>query len=404
MDYTQQYGLFHTILSGNCSDVISQVLTYATIAILMVLTFAGIVISNILVRPSFYLGSKKSYKKLADELPDFDAGAWKIDSKRNGLGNPKTDLDLEYEDVEFPLGPIAMHGNTTLRGWFIPAQTLKYKPKKRRLSLKRKYKVKKASHGQNGENEVKQHVLPDRQLCVVVCHGGGRDRRQHLRHVPVLIQYGASVLLFDKQEHGLSDGQERGIGWFSYEGSDMYAACKYAKWTLNFKKVVAMGTSFGAAGALTAAGHFDAIKAGEQLSEKSQQIIDAVVAENPPYGRFRFVRDSMHMHVKILPAFARDILATAVYLSLCVRRGSLTLPDPSETIKNIAPRPLLITHGKTDSIVPFEHGLELYKLAMEPKDCLWVPDCKHTLVFNRDPKGWEEKVSALLKKVVCDVD
>ena len=89
MDYTQQHGLFHTILSGICSDVISQILTYATIVILMVLTFAGIVISNMLVRPSFYLGSKKSYKKLADELPDFDAGAWKIDAKRNGLGNPK---------------------------------------------------------------------------------------------------------------------------------------------------------------------------------------------------------------------------------------------------------------------------------------------------------------------------
>jgi len=66
-----------------------------------------------------------------------------------------------------------------------------------------------------------------KELCIVAVHGGARDRRQHLRHVPELQKMGAdndndngshcggpAVLLFDKQEHGLSDGNHRGIGKF----------------------------------------------------------------------------------------------------------------------------------------------------------------------------------------------
>lgn len=281
------------------------------------------------------------------------------------------DLGLDFENVEFECGPIALPGNKYLRGWFIP-------PK----------------HPQN------------RDICVVVCHGGGRDRRQHLRHVPVLHRFGAAVLLFDKQEHGLSDGNERGIGWFSYEGSDMYAACRYAKIQRHFQRVVSMGTSFGAAGALTASGHFD--------TAGSNQIIDGVIAENPPHSKYRFVRDLMHLHGANLyipmPYVLREMLAISVYISITLRttnnvfhgknKYNYNIPDPASTIRKIAPRPLLITHGMKDTVVPFEHGLELFHEAMEPKDCLWVPDCEHTQIINFDPVGWERKVVGVLERVM----
>ena len=75
--------------------------------LLLVWMVAGVVISNILVRPAFYLGSNHNgsssnkndksskynshrgkRKRLAKNLPCYD-GYWRIDSKRNGLGNPK---------------------------------------------------------------------------------------------------------------------------------------------------------------------------------------------------------------------------------------------------------------------------------------------------------------------------
>ena len=72
---------------------------YVTLALFVLFTLiaiiAGVVVSNLLVRPEFYLGSnsnsscrRSKRKSLAKNLPDYD-GDWRIDMKRNGLGNPK---------------------------------------------------------------------------------------------------------------------------------------------------------------------------------------------------------------------------------------------------------------------------------------------------------------------------
>ena len=297
-------------------------------------------------------------KKRLCENPPYLEDCWRIDSKNPGLGNPQIELGLEFMDVEFHCGPTCLYGNHTLRGWLIPNR----------------------NH--------------DTKLCVVVCHGGGRDRRQHLRHVPHLHQCGAAVLLFDKQEHGISDGDKRGVGWFTYEGSDVFAACHYMKKKHKFERVVACGTSFGGAGALTAAGYFD--KAGKD------QIIDAVIAENPPHSRLRFVRDLIYKNTSSLgiPNIVCEILSILTIMVISLRRRILFIPNPIDVVRNISPRPLLITHGEADTIVPVAHGMDLFKAALEPKSCLWVPNCDHTMVFNVDPNGWKMKTAELLAKVV----
>eukprot|EP00549_Striatella_unipunctata_P011695 CAMPEP_0118681484 /NCGR_PEP_ID=MMETSP0800-20121206/4967_1 /TAXON_ID=210618 ORGANISM="Striatella unipunctata, Strain CCMP2910" /NCGR_SAMPLE_ID=MMETSP0800 /ASSEMBLY_ACC=CAM_ASM_000638 /LENGTH=407 /DNA_ID=CAMNT_0006577791 /DNA_START=509 /DNA_END=1732 /DNA_ORIENTATION=+ len=324
---------------------------------------AGSIVASVLIRPSFYNGNRKKAQQLLHLPPPDYSGEWRIDERRDGLGTPKTELGVDFEEVEFPCGSIRMAGNATLRGWFIP-----------------------------GNNNDKQEQV-DKELCIVVCHGGGRDRRQHLRHVPHLRRhYGASVFLFDKQEHGLSDGKQRGIGWFSYEGSDVYAACKYMKVRYGFKRVVAMGTSFGAAGVLVACGTYD--EAGRH------QVIDGIIAENPPHSRYRFVRDLCHMHGAnlCLPHVLREWIGLFTYFCLlCLRGGPI---NPSDAIHKIAPRPLLITHGEKDSIVPISHGMDLFEAAQHPKDHLWVPDCEHTHVFDVDPSGWKEKTRTLLDAVM----
>jgi len=306
--------------------------------------------------PIWYVYHKN--KKRLCENPPYLEDSWRIDAKNNGLGNPKKELGLEYSDVEFCCGPTILSGNRKLRGWLIP----------------------------NRNN--------DKKLCVVVCHGGGRDRRQHLRHVPHLYEQGAAVLLFDKQEHGLSDGNRRGVGWFTYEASDVYAACKFMKLEQKYEKVVAMGASFGGVGFLTAAGHYDEVG--------KNQIIDAVIAENPPHSRLRFVRDLIYQHAAPfkVPGIVIEILSFFTTIVISFRRGIISTPNPIDVVKKISPRPLLITHGEADSIVPVEHGIDLYKAALEPKSCLWVPKCEHCMIFNEDPKGWKIKTAELLSKVL----
>jgi len=349
-DFSRMYTMAdYFSISRTCSRF-----DYLMIAITSVMFIAAYFITNMLFCPIWYVFHKN--KKYLCENPPFLDGCWRIDALKSGLGNPRTELGLDYTDVEFNCGETFLTGNRTLRGWLIPNQ----------------------NH--------------DTHLCVVVCHGGGRDRRQHLRHVPHLHKCGAAVLLFDTQEHGLSDGNKRGVGWFTYEASDVYAACKYMKIVQNFENVVAMGSSFGGVGVITAAGHFD--KPGKN------QMIDAVIAENPPHSRLRFVRELIYQHGSILPSFVCELLSLFTILVISLRRRILFTPNPIDVVKNISPRPILITHGKEDTIVPFSHGMDLYDAALEPKSCLWVPNCDHTMVFNVDPNGWKRKITEVLKKVM----
>jgi fermentation-respiration switch protein FrsA (DUF1100 family) len=277
------------------------------------------------------------------------------------LTDPKKDLGVDFENVEFPCGPFRLPGNQFLRGWHIPA---------------------------------KDPTIAE--LCLVICHGGGRDRRQHLRHVAQLRKHhNVAVIMFDKQEHGMSDGTGRGIGWFSYEGSDVYAACVFAKKKLNYKKVVAMGTSFGGVGVLTAAGHFD----------KAQKVIDGVIAENPISSKYAFVREIVHSTAGvsyILPGFMRELLAWCICVVISWRRNSYGIPDPIEVVNNISPRPLLITHGEADSLVPFEHGMVLYDAAKKgPKEFLGVPGCDHCMIQHVDPVGWHRTTANVIRLVLA---
>jgi len=329
---------------------------YFVITLTAGLLISAYLITDMLFHPIWYVFNKNKKQLCAD--PPYLDDCWRIDSKNSGLGDPKTELGLEYMDVEFMCGPTSLNGNRTLRGWLIPNRNR------------------------------------DTKLCVVVCHGGGRDRRQHLRHVPHLHDCGAAVLLFDKQEHGISDGNARGVGWFTYEASDVFAACRYMKLDRNYECVVACGTSFGGVGALTAAGHYD--KAGKD------QIIDAVIAENPPHSRHRFVRDLIYKNSSSfgVPSIVCEILSIFTIIVISFRRRILFIPNPIDIVKNISPRPLLILHGETDSIVPVAHGMDLFDAALEPKSCLWVPNCDHTMVFNADPIGWKRKTAELLAKVI----
>merc|ERR1712070_362085 len=78
--------------------------------------------------------------------------------------DPFQDFQIEFDEVEFE-GPRGV-----LRGWFC-----------------------------------KPGCRPS-EACVICCHGGGRDRRSWLRHLPFLVQAGHRVLLFDYHGAGLSDG------------------------------------------------------------------------------------------------------------------------------------------------------------------------------------------------------
>lgn len=137
------------------------------------------------------------------------------------------DLNLDFEDVSFE----TTYG-ATLRGWFVAAPP----------------------------NVVRHNI----GICFI--HGGGRDRRAWLRHVPLFHTQGYDSLLFDLSEHGTSDGRRRGFSYGIRELHDVISAVRFMKQVKGLKRVVVVGTSVGGSSAIMAA----AVDSN----------IDAVIAEN----------------------------------------------------------------------------------------------------------------------------
>ncbi len=249
-------------------------------------------------------------------------------------GNPGQELGLAFEDVEFPAVD-----NSTMRGWFIPSKT-------------------------------------PSTMAVVAVHGGESDRRSFLRHVPMLHRAGYPVLLFDYREHGISDGDSRGIvfGWRA--NYDVSSAVSFMKQEKEFKRVAVLGTSMGAVSAILAAAR--------------DKNIDVVIAENP-YASAVDVLGDAPLFDK-LPRWYRQLM---VYFTRH-KFDVMDEPDAIDVVADIAPRPLLLMHGTEDKAVAYWQSEQLFEQAGQPKD-LWILEgAGHTTLYNKSPDIFKQKVIGFL--------
>lgn len=58
---------------------------------------------------------------------------------------------------------------------------------------------------------------------------------------------------------------------------------------------------------------------------------------------------------------------------------------PERFVARVAPRPLLIVHGDSDDVVPYQHAERLFASAAEPKELIRIPGGGHQL--RRDPRA-----------------
>jgi fermentation-respiration switch protein FrsA (DUF1100 family) len=53
----------------------------------------------------------------------------------------------------------------------------------------------------------------------------------------------------------------------------------------------------------------------------------------------------------------------------------------------MAPRPILVVHGKDDAVIPWEQGLELYRNASQPRIYLWIERGDHNGILGDSEAG-----------------
>ncbi len=225
--------------------------------------------------------------------------------------NPLIKLGVSYEDVAFPTTNGLM-----LRGWFIPADQ------------------------------------PDAP-AVLYAPATAHDQRSGLSLVLPFHRAGYHVLLFSYRGHALSDGNRWGFTYGDAESRDVDAAVQFLRETKGIHQIGVIGHSVGAVSVI--------------LSAARNPQIGAVVAVAP----FNSLAEVWHTNRPLLvPPFVLDLT-----LWLVEKRKGFD-PDEISSLKvvhRIAPRPLLVIHGKDDQRITETQVRRLFAAAKGPKT-LWLVD------------------------------
>eukprot|EP00744_Colponema_vietnamica_P004817 GILI01007137.1.p1 GENE.GILI01007137.1~~GILI01007137.1.p1 ORF type:complete len:613 (-),score=152.13 GILI01007137.1:191-2029(-) len=319
-------------------------LKFLVVTVVFYFIALGYFVSEVMIKPPWWFHTPDAKTLRLTGCPDYWEGK---------LHNPKRDLKLEYTDIT-----VTTHDGISIKGWFVPSIAPKEKQSK---------------------------------MCIVMVHGGGRDRRAWLRHVPFLAKAGYSCVLFDMRDHGLSSGPSRGLMFGLKERYDLLAVCAYARERLGFKHVAVMGTSIGGSTAIM----------GAALDPK----IDLVIAENPLLTAAHL--QDKHIQKMFGPYFNHakySEIIFSVFRFMCSNWLNFKLNNkPSKRCQSVhvigkLARPILLMHGTYDDVVPFYHSETLFNHAQEPKELWLVPEAVHCCLHNKQPQEFEARVLRFLAK------
>lgn len=235
--------------------------------------------------------------------------------------NPLAKLGVFYVDVAFPTTD-----GLTLRGWFIPA------------------------------------ARPDAP-AILYAPATAHDQCSGLSLVLPFHRAGYHVLLFSYRGHALSDGDRWGFTYGDAESQDVDAAVRFLRQVKGIRQIGIIGHSAGAVSAI--------------LSAARNPQIGAVVAVAP----FNSLTEVWHTNrPALVPPFILDL---TLWLTEKRKGFDPDLVSAVQVVHRIAPRPLLVIHGKNDRRITETQARRLFQAAQEPK-ALWLVDgASHSSI--RDP-------------------
>ncbi len=212
------------------------------------------------------------------------------------------------------------------------------------------------------------------KAILVFFHGNAENITTHFGSLYWILEHNYDYFIFDYRGYGKSEGSPSPKGTF-YDGK---AAVRKMYSLYKDVPIVIFGQSIGGAVALRVA---------ENLKNEI------------PY-KMVVVDSTFHSY----QAEARSVLSKSFITWLFQPLAWVLISDqyaPEDYIANISPRPLLVMHGTSDSVVKLWLGEKVYELAKEPKefwkieggqhiDSFWA----HNLMYR---KKFIEKLESILK-------
>ena len=71
----------------------------------------------------------------------------------------------------------------------------------------------------------------------------------------------------------------------------------------------------------------------------------------------------------------------------------ITEVRPIDEIAAISPRPVLLIHGESDSLIPVENSHQLYRAALEPKELYLIPNVGHQNFVRAVGEAYVQKIT-----------
>lgn len=215
------------------------------------------------------------------------------------------DINLAYEEVN-----IQANDGTELVSWFLPAS-----------------------------DENRSQESAENSPIVLFLHGNAENISTHIGSVYWLPEKGVSVFLLDYRGYGHSQGEPYIPAIFQ----DVEASLIWLRQRFPTRKIFILGQSIGSAIATTSMALF-----------KDEYNVSGLILD----ASFTGYRD-IAQHV-----------TSSTPITWIAWPFTWLLPtqwDPVEHISQISPKPLLMFHSKTDGILPYRLGNELFQQARQPK-------------------------------------
>ena len=192
---------------------------------------------------------------------------------------------------------------------------------------------------------------------VIFAHGNAENISTHLLNVFWLPAAGIEVYLFDYRGFGKSEGRP-GIKGAHDDVESMIAHVVQQKEAPACQ--VLYGQSLGAAlslGALELSPH--------------RAAIDAIIVDSG-FADFRAIAEEK-LGAIWLTRWGKGVFS----------RWFASDYSPRRSIASLVTKPVLITHGSADQIVPLHHGLQLFSAARQPKELWLIEGGRHGDLFSR---------------------
>jgi fermentation-respiration switch protein FrsA (DUF1100 family) len=251
--------------------------------------------------------------------------------------NPSRAANCDYEDVQF-----TATDDVKLSGWWIPADP----------------------DAQRSE-----------QRTVLLCFDVGDDLARQAGLLNVLVSQGYNVLGFDLRGHGNSDGPWAGFG--DAERRDVLGAIRWLKRNHagEAEKIFAIGGGMGGAAMIAAA---------TDSSEEGQSIRALVVYDT--YADLAPLSQSL-IEDSVAKPFRGWVFDTVLPVASAYAGSDLAHFSPGALVANLWPRPILVIHGRSDVVVPFQQGQDLFDAATFPKQSLWLTEDHNSVYRSRRAVG-----------------